>query len=193
VQLIRRARIAVFAFFAFVLTTIGSSGGCNPGTQDIADCINVPTTKNGGQNPTSRTVSLDEILKIKQHFEDVEAVQFTRKFQERFDKLNEPLEVFLKLYNQAIDAETGRDPWKLDEAPGWFTDPVGRFVFNYNAQYEGVAKSIRDFELPHDMFVFRADWSSDPEFLRQWNTCDLKAAETLIYDIGRLESILSVL
>lgn len=165
-----------------------SFAGCNPRTQDIADCFAVPAAD-------KRTVlsTAEEIFKIKERFENIEAVKLTKEFHERFDKFDEAVEKFEELYSKALDAETGRDPWKIEKSPEWLADPLGRLVFEYNAKYEGVARSIEEFTLPSDIFVFRSDLASYPTFSADWNSCQIKAADALTYDLGRIEIMLTEL
>lgn len=185
----QRLCASAVATVAFAATE--AFAGCNPRTQDIADCINVP--HGAGVEQRSILSTFDEIMKIKERFESIEAVKLTVEFHEKFDTLNDALETFDDLYGKAIDAETGRNPWKLEEAPGWLSDPLGRLVFEYNAKYEGVAKSIEEFKLPPDMFVFRTSLALYPQFFEDWKSCQLKAVEALTYDLGRIEIMLSEL
>lgn len=166
-----------------------SFAGCNLQTQDIAGCINPP----GAQIAPAKRVTLEDLRRSKEGFEQNEAVKLTKEFHEWFDKINEPFEKFDELYSQVVDAQTGRDPWKLREAPSWLTDPVGRLTFERAESYATVGKSIATFELPPNMFDFRTDWAKYPAFYRDWSACDFKALDAVTYDLGKIEIALASL
>ena len=142
---------------------------------------------------TARAVSLDDILIMKERFKEVKAVKYTNEFKEHFERVMAPFELFNELYGKMVDAQTGRDPWKIEERPSWSDDPLGRLIKTQADGYEKVADSIIDLEMPSAMFEFETSLAAYPLFWKDWEKCGPKAAEALTNDLGKIEIMLATL